>query len=366
MYDRKAFKREAKQLMREAKPNYMLVALVYFLLTAGLTYVVTALTGTGTALGGTLSVFLNILVGLLGLVLSVGLAGYALRLSRREQAGVGTLFDSFAFAGRSIGMNILVAIYTFLWMMLVMVCFGIVMGVAAAFLFDAVPVLGGIIIGVAYIVMMVFVVRIALRYAMANFALAENPDAGASAAIRRSVQIMRGNKGKLFVMQLSFIGWQLLLGLIAVVVLVVGVVVGGTSWMFQELFTAGEDLTDMFTMLESLLGHMTLWSILAEIVCWPLSMWLTVYMQTSYAKFYDYVGGARQGTDGGVVVEETVQAMPLNEAAPVEEAPAEVPEEVPVEAVVQPPVGGYYTPAPILEEPAPEQEEEAPEEPEEI
>ncbi len=349
MYNRKAFKKEAKQLLREVRPHYMLVALVYILLTSGLSSVVTGLTGTGTLLGGGLSIFLNILVTLFGMVLAVGLAGYALRVSRKEQAGVGTLFDGFAFAGRSIGMNILVAIYTFLWCMLAALVFGIVIA-AAAFLMDVVMALGIILMVVAYVAMIVVVFAIVLRYAMANFALVENPDAGARAAIRRSVQIMRKNKGKLFVLELSFIGWQLLLGLIALVVLGIGVFVGGMSWVFEEMAMVGENIEGILGMVESLLSQMTLWSILAEIVCWPLAMWLTMYMQVSYAKFYNYVGGYdyHQYMNGGTAVEEPVQAVPLQEAPLVQETSKEAP--------VQPPVGGYYTPAPDLEAPASEEE----------
>lgn len=347
MYNRKAFKREAKQLMRESTPHYMLVALVYVLLTTGLSYVVTALTGAGSILAGTLSVFLNILVGLFSMVMAVGLAYYALRLARKEQTGVGNLFEGFAFAGRSIGMNILVAIYSFLWMLLVAVVFGVVVA-AASFLFEAAMVLGIIIIVVAYIAFVVAVVAIVLRYAMANFALAENPDDGASAAIRRSVQMMRGNKGKLFVMELSFIGWNLLIALIALVIMVIGFVVSGTGWMVENILLTGEDMWEVYSVIESLTGQLTIWTVLAEVVCLPLTLWLTVYMQTSFARFYNYVSGYdyHQHMNCGEAVEQPVQAVPLTEAAAAPEQADEPPVDAPAESPVQSPVNDYYTPAP--------------------
>ena len=50
----------------------------------------------------------------------------------------------------------------------------------------------------------------AFRYAMAPYVLAEHPELTASEAIEKSKQMMAGNKGRLFCLQLSFIGWFLL------------------------------------------------------------------------------------------------------------------------------------------------------------
>lgn len=47
-------------------------------------------------------------------------------------------------------------------------------------------------------------------YAMTDYILAENPEMTASEAIARSKEMMKGNRGRLFCLQLSFIGWALL------------------------------------------------------------------------------------------------------------------------------------------------------------
>lgn len=358
MYNRKAFKREAKQLMRESTPHYMLVALVYVLLTTGLSYVVTALTGLGSVLAGTLSVFLSILVSLFSLVMSVGLSYYVLRLARKEPTGVGNLFEGFAFAGRSIGMNLLIMLYTFLWSFLIAIGFAIVVAVGVL-LMESVPVVGAILIVAGYIALIVAVFAIVLRYGMANFALVENPNDGASAAIRRSVQMMRGNKGKLFMMELSFIGWNLLVALIALVIMVIGFVVSGTTWMIENILLTGEDIWEVYNVIGSLTGQLTIWTVLAEIVCLPLTLWLTVYMQTSLARFYNYVSGHdyHQYMNGGEVIEQPAQAVPLAEAAPAPEQPAESTAEASEEPPVQPPVNDYYTPAPDPDADVPAAEE---------
>lgn len=45
---------------------------------------------------------------------------------------------------------------------------------------------------------------------MSFYILAENPDITAKEALQRSMKMMKGNKFKLFTLQLSFIWWYLL------------------------------------------------------------------------------------------------------------------------------------------------------------
>ena len=47
-------------------------------------------------------------------------------------------------------------------------------------------------------------------YAMTPFILADHPELTASQAIRRSQELMQGHKGELFVLGLTFIGWNML------------------------------------------------------------------------------------------------------------------------------------------------------------
>ncbi len=49
-----------------------------------------------------------------------------------------------------------------------------------------------------------------LSYSLAYFVLADDPSIGANAAIRRSKELMRGRKWKLFKLLLRFLGWFLL------------------------------------------------------------------------------------------------------------------------------------------------------------
>lgn len=70
----------------------------------------------------------------------------------------------------------------------------------------------------------------AYRYALAPYLLAENPELTAEEAIEQSKALMLGHKGRLFCLQLSFIGWYLLSAL-----------TGGIGWFFLAPYTKAAD-----------------------------------------------------------------------------------------------------------------------------
>lgn len=106
------------------------------------------------------------------------------------------LFSRFSIFGRALGLRLLMAVKIFLWSLLL-----IVPGIIAAY-----------------------------RYSMAPFLLAETPDLTASEAIEKSKLLMSGNKGRLFCLQFSFIGWYLLAAL-----------TGGIGWVFLAPYTKSAD-----------------------------------------------------------------------------------------------------------------------------
>jgi len=106
----------------------------------------------------------------------LGLALLFLCISRRREARFGQLFDGFHNFGTALGANLLMALFVFLWMLLL-----IIPGIIAAY-----------------------------SYAMTFYIIADDPNIGPLEAIRLSKQKMRGKKGKLFCLQLRFLGWALL------------------------------------------------------------------------------------------------------------------------------------------------------------
>ena len=115
----------------------------------------------------------------LQLVLTVVAAGFVLFLMntvRRTGACFGNLLDGFGMLGRIILLNILEWIFITLWSLLF-----VIPGIIAAY-----------------------------RYRMALYLLLDHPEMSVMQCIRESKRMMKGHKGELFVMDLSFIGWAIL------------------------------------------------------------------------------------------------------------------------------------------------------------
>ena len=108
--------------------------------------------------------------------LETGVALIYLKLSYREPAEIGDLFQPFQNFVNTFFAGFLSTIFTFLWSLLF-----VIPGIVAAY-----------------------------RYSMATYILAENPNMQATEAIERSKALMDGRKGDLFCLDLSFIGWALL------------------------------------------------------------------------------------------------------------------------------------------------------------
>jgi uncharacterized membrane protein len=224
--------------------------------------------------------------------------------------------------------SLLTALFTSLWSLIGFAIWGILLGVAAAMGNLAVTVTVGV---VGYILALVWAVIASLRYVMAPFVLVDQPELGAMESIRRSVRMMRGFKGKYFVLQLSFIGWAILVGVIAGVVTGIGVAFSGLSAAVQGLMMSGvDDPLMLYRSVAVLISRLMVWVLLGQILSLPLNLWLTVYEQTAAARFYNYVSGYDydqyiKGNRGGGG----------NPSIPLTPPPQSDP---------QPPAGGYYTP----------------------
>lgn len=112
----------------------------------------------------------------LGCIVMVGYARFNLDLVDGEELSVQTLFKYFPQWKTMLVAGLLQGLYVILWTLLF-----IIPGIIAAY-----------------------------RYAMTSYILAENPEMGASEAIDRSKEMMKGNKWRLFCLHFSFIGWEIL------------------------------------------------------------------------------------------------------------------------------------------------------------
>lgn len=286
IFNRIEAKLSAKASMKQAQPSYMVVMLVYLLLTTGLTRLVMTLVGVPwsdlliylqqgytpkevfdyifvqqmdrVAIAGAAQFILSLFCT----IVEFGLVSYTLRLSRNEGPGVANLFDGFARVGRVLWMNILISLFTGLWAAILMVPAVAVMAAAIVtevemylFLYFLLF-MGGAILAVV----------VSYRYYLSAYYLLDDPDCTARQAIRRSKESLRGHKGEAFVLDFSFFGWLMLAGLLqsgftAVGLAIVGVVASGV-----------------------------------------LQLWLTPYILTTRANFYSHVsalgGGAARPAGG--------------------------------------------------------------------
>lgn len=149
---------------------------------------------------------------IIGGPMSMGLVKYFILLKREENPGLENLFDGFKMFTPNLVLYLLIALFTFLWGLLLII--------------------PGIIKG--------------LGYSMSFYILNDNPGMPATEAIKQSQELMRGNKGKLFLLELSFIGWALL------------------------------------CVLTLFIGY----------------LWLMPYMQLSMANFYENLKNNREGVEG--------------------------------------------------------------------
>ena len=106
----------------------------------------------------------------------LGMANFFLTLVRGENATIEQLFTGFQNYVKSLILFLLISIFIFLWSLLLII--------------------PGIVAG--------------LSYSQAFYILQDNPNLTSSQALQQSKEMMRGNKGQLFLLYLSFFGWFLL------------------------------------------------------------------------------------------------------------------------------------------------------------
>jgi uncharacterized membrane protein len=108
--------------------------------------------------------------------LLLGMTAFYLTLSRRQEANLSQLFDGFQRFVDALVTYLLMALFIFLWSLLL-----IVPGIMAA-----------------------------LSYALTFFLMVENPGLKGKEALQKSKALMNGHRGKLFYLFLRFLGWIIL------------------------------------------------------------------------------------------------------------------------------------------------------------
>jgi len=159
-----------------------------------------------------IAIVFTILHFTIGGAVTLGYAKFNLSLADHGQASFAQLFSEFHRFIAGFLMQLLRSVYIFLWSLLF-----VIPGIYAAY-----------------------------GYAMAPYILAENPEMTANEAITKSKELMNGNRWRFFCLEISFIGWALL---VAFLTLGIGV------------------------------------------------LWLKPYMETSYAVFYREICAEKYGRE---------------------------------------------------------------------
>ena len=108
--------------------------------------------------------------------LAAGVVSYFMKLYRGEEVRLSDGFNGFSNYTGNLVAGILVSVFTFLWTLLL-----VVPGIIKTF-----------------------------SYSMTFYILRDHPDYSATRAITESRKMMKGHKAELFVLYLSFLGWDLL------------------------------------------------------------------------------------------------------------------------------------------------------------
>ena len=276
-------KGQARAAMAQADPGFRTVTLVYILMTTGIAFLLSLIpfpadpeTGMSFA-----SLFVTILYNLYAAVAGFGFTLWGLWTVRRLNPGLSSLTQGFSVAGRVVWMRVMI----FLRQM----CFIMAMGFGMSFLmvmilpmmlfYAPVPTIVGV-----YLLLFAGLWWFSLRYALAPYLLADHPDDGPSLPIRRSVAMMRGWKGELFRLELSFLPWHLL-------ILVLNLVVWGVAlWQFGVFDMGAPATVEEFSALSvycaAAIQHP--FTVLAgAVVTLPVQLWLMPYRESARAGFYD-------------------------------------------------------------------------------
>lgn len=217
--DRKELKRQAKDAMHDAKPAPYWVALAMMGITVALTLLSMSLTGQLRAMitmysaalegrvvyvqpsgvNGATGWVLNLALEIMSIVIGVGFTIYCLRVWRREAASVGNLFDGFAVFFRALGVRIIPSLLVSLWSL----TYAVPVAVLSVMT-------GHVWWYIAGLPLLIPAIRASYSYRQTVYIMLDNPGMPVMQCVGLSGTVMMGHKWELFKLDMSFLGWLLL------------------------------------------------------------------------------------------------------------------------------------------------------------
>ena len=118
--------------------------------------------------------------------------------------------EGFSFWNKGILAVLWQCLWYFLWVLLYCAGFAVVVFLYTLLIQTKLSFLGIILLYVALVVLYIFIFSKYYSYCMNLYILANNPKIKIKKALALSIKITKGYRGKLFLMDLSFIGWYFL------------------------------------------------------------------------------------------------------------------------------------------------------------
>lgn len=273
--DRKELKARAREAIRGAVPSFWVVTLVYFLLTTGVSNLLSLIpSGSGSAANtGMFSLFLSLLISFYTVIIDFGYKLWSLWTVRKLEPGIDSLIQGFSVAG------LVLILEFFLFIRLLGITLLLSFTLSFFFLLTmGNPFLSVLLIPLLYGAIFAFM----LRYELSHFLLADYPQLGPDVAIHRSVMLMKGWKWELFKLEFSFLGWILLSSALQALGIAVSLMLSGvdfSAWLVMEETAMFQQIT--------LLMNQPLNVLLMNLFSLPVTLWLMPYRSVAKAEFYD-------------------------------------------------------------------------------
>ena len=225
--NRREIKITAKEAAKQAGKAAKLVTLVYLLCQLGLnglqllTNFLTSRTSGGGSISDALAAdarnkaivyIIMVIVGIVGVLLSIGYTRIALQVHRREPVPMESLLEGFQIPGRAIGLRLLRALLMLMWTYAILIPAIILLSLPITPLdrMTESDTWFAMYLVVLLIVAVAVSTAVSYRYWGATFILLDHPDYTVRECIRAATEMTRGHRMELFLLDLSLLPWNLL------------------------------------------------------------------------------------------------------------------------------------------------------------
>jgi uncharacterized membrane protein len=222
---------------------------------------------------GAVASIIALILGIITIPLSYGLSASMLKLSRDEVVGV-TDFITIGFKNFKRAFFLSLSIFVRVLVPIILMIFAGVLTIVGAFAESASGIISlvALLLVVGSIIWMMYKI---LSYALCTYLLIDDENAKSKDVIKRSTELMKGNKARFVGLVLSFFGWLLLAGFVS-----------GFAQAFNE--------------------------ILGTIATYGLSLLLTPYITFAEIAFYEDLASVKE-VQADVVEKTTVEEPSVEE-----------------------------------------------------